>query len=79
MENKNTFKIKKDGSCILQSNDRMIKRCSVHEARPKQCRNFPYGDHCPYLEREDLMAEIQPRLEKSLENSWMKKHSSKDS
>ena len=73
MENKNTFKIKKDGACILQSSDRMIKRCTVHEARPKQCRRFPYDDPCPYLEREDLMAEIQPRVEKSLKNSWLKK------
>ena len=79
MENKNTFKIKKDGSCILQSSDRMIKRCTVHEARPKQCRGFPYDDPCPYLEREDLMAEIQPRVEKSLKNSWLKKQSPKNS
>jgi len=73
MENKNTFKVKKDGSCILQSNERMIKRCTVHSARPRQCRNFPYDDTCPYLEREDLLTEIQPRLEKSLRNSWLKK------
>ena len=73
MENKNTFKVKEDGSCILQSSDRMIKRCTVHTARPKQCRMFPYDDACPYLEREDLMAAIQPRVEESLKNSWLKK------
>ena len=73
MENKNTFKVKEDGSCILQSNDRMIKRCSVHTARPKQCRRFPYDDTCPYLEREDLLTAIQPRVERSLKDSWLKK------
>ena len=73
MENKNTFKVKNDGSCILQSSDRMIKRCTVHTSRPRQCRSFPYDDACPYLEREDLMAAIQPRVEESLKNSWLKK------
>ena len=75
MENKNTFKVKDDGSCILQSSDRMIKRCTVHTARPRQCRMFPYDDACPYLEREDLMAAIQPRVEESLKSSWLKKQS----
>ena len=73
MENKNTFKVKEDGSCIFQSSERMIKRCTVHQVRPKQCRSFPYDDPCPYLEREDLLTEIQPRVEKSLKNSWLKK------
>ena len=75
MENKNTFKVNEDGSCILQSSDRMIKRCTVHTARPRQCRMFPYDDACPYLEREDLMAAIQPRVEESLKSSWLKKQS----
>ena len=73
MENKNTFKVKDDGSCIFQSSDRMIKRCTIHMARPKQCRRFPYDDICPYLEREDLLTEIQPLIEKSLKSSWLKK------
>jgi len=73
MENKNTFKVNEDGSCILQSSDRMIKRCTVHTVRPRQCRMFPYDDACPYLEREVLLAAIQPRVEKSLKNSWLKK------
>jgi hypothetical protein len=73
IENKNTFKVKEDGSCILQSSDRMIKRCTVHEARPKQCRKFPYDDPCPYLDSEELLTEIHPRVERSLKNSWQKK------
>lgn len=66
LENKNTFKVKEDGSCILQAPDRMTKRCTIHEARPDQCRRFPYGLPCPYLHREDLLAEIQPKIEMSL-------------
>jgi len=72
MENRHTFKVKDDGSCIFQASDRMIKRCTVHTARPSQCRRFPYNDPCPYLERADLLAAIQPRLEKSLKSHWLK-------
>lgn len=72
MENRNTFKVKDDGSCIFQSSDRMVKRCTVHSARPQQCRMFPYNKPCPYLEREDLLAVIQPRLEISLKTNWQK-------
>jgi len=71
MENRYTFKVKEDCSCIFQSSDRMIKRCTVHEARPKQCRSFPYNTPCPYLERDDLLAEIQPRLETGLKKHWL--------
>lgn len=71
MENRHTFKVKEDCSCIFQSSDRMIKRCTVHEARPKQCRSFPYNNPCPYLERDDLLAEIQPRLESGLKKHWL--------
>ena len=70
LEGKNTFKVKEDGSCIFQATDRMTKRCTIHEARPDQCRRFPYGKPCPYLEREELLAEIQPRIEKSLSRAW---------
>ncbi len=73
MENRYTFKVKKDGSCIFQASDRLIKRCTVHTARPTQCRRFPYDLPCPYLEREDLLAEIQPRFEKGLKGHWRKK------
>ena len=66
MEGKNTFRVKKDGSCIFLRDDRMCRRCSIHTARPLQCRQFPYDDPCPYLEREDLLAAIQPKVEKSL-------------
>lgn len=66
LEGRNTFKVREDGSCIFLSSDRMRARCTIHEARPRQCREFPYSDPCPYLEREDLLAEIQPRIEKNI-------------
>jgi Fe-S-cluster containining protein len=72
MENKHTFKVKDDGSCIFQAADRMVRRCTVHEARPAQCRNFPYNRPCPYLEREDLLAAIQPHVEGGLKKAWGK-------
>ena len=66
LENKNTFKIKEDGSCIFLADGRISKRCTIHMARPRQCRDFPYNDSCPYLERADLLERIVPRIEKSL-------------
>lgn len=66
IENRNTFKVREDGSCVFLSNGKLSKRCSVHEARPQQCRDFPFDDPCPYLLREDLLAEIYPRVEKSM-------------
>lgn len=66
IENKNTFKTRQDGSCIFLSNERMCKRCSIHEARPKQCRDFPYDKPCPYLEEPGMLDVIQPRIEDSL-------------
>lgn len=66
MEGKNTFKVRTDGSCVFLRTDRMCRRCGIHEARPRQCRDFPYSSPCPYLEREELLAEIQPRVEQSL-------------
>ena len=65
-ENKYTFKVREDGSCIFQARDRMVKRCTIHEARPDQCRRFPYGKPCPYLESEELLEQIQPRIERVL-------------
>jgi Fe-S-cluster containining protein len=70
---KNTFKLKEDGSCIFQSSAKMVKRCTIHPVRPRQCRMFPYGEPCPYLERDDLLNEIQPRVESGLKSSWQKK------
>lgn len=67
LENKNTFRVKKDGSCIFLRDDKMCGRCSIHQARPLQCRQFPYGESCPYLERVDLLHQIQPRIEKVLQ------------
>jgi len=66
LDNKYTFKVKEDGPCIFQVPDKMVKRCAIHKARPDQCRRFPYSKPCPYLEREDLFEQIQPRIEKSL-------------
>ena len=66
LEGRNTFKVRKDGSCIFLSNGRMRARCSIHLARPLQCRQFPYDDPCPYLENEELLSIIQPKIEKSL-------------
>lgn len=66
LENRYTFKVKDNGACIFQSLDRLSKRCSIHEARPGQCRRFPYDSPCPYLERDDLLDAIQPLLEKEL-------------
>ncbi|WP_319589018.1 YkgJ family cysteine cluster protein [uncultured Desulfobulbus sp.] len=66
LENKNTFKTREDGSCILLANGRMCKRCTIHEARPRQCRDFPYEKPCPYLENPGLLEIIQSRVEQSL-------------
>lgn len=66
IEGKNTFKVREDGSCIFLSNTKIRGRCTIHSARPLQCRQFPYEAPCPYLESEELLAAIQPRIEKSL-------------
>lgn len=69
MEGRNTFKVREDGSCIFLNNSKMRGRCSIHMARPLQCRQFPYEDPCPYLENEELLATIQPKIERSLFSS----------
>ncbi|MGI6657622.1 MAG: YkgJ family cysteine cluster protein [Desulfobulbus sp.] len=66
IENKNTFRVKEDGSCVFLADGRLCRRCTIHEARPKQCREFPYGRPCPYLERPDLLERIHPLVERSL-------------
>lgn len=66
IEGKNTFKVRTDGSCIFLDNNKMHGRCSIHTARPRQCREFPYNEPCPYLEREDLLEKIQPKVQQSL-------------
>ena len=30
--------------------DQKARRCSVHEARPKTCRDYPLGNRCGYYE-----------------------------
>lgn len=66
IEGKNTFKTRADGSCIFLTNGKLNKRCSIHEARPRQCMDFPYSNPCPYLHREDLLEAIVPRFERSV-------------
>ena len=68
MENKYTLKVKANGACIFQASDLKLRRCTVHLARPFQCRQFPYGKACPYLMRSDLYEQIQPRVEAELWN-----------
>lgn len=67
IEKRNTFKVKDDGSCIFLLDGKLSQRCLLHAARPQQCRDFPYDGTCPYLEREDLLAVIYPKIKKSLE------------
>jgi Fe-S-cluster containining protein len=57
--------VRDDGSCIFLSDRKIRARCTIHQARPRQCREFPYGEPCPYLEREDLLEQIIPRLERT--------------
>ena len=66
IENRNTFKVKTDGSCIFLADGKFNKRCTVHLARPDQCCQFPYDQPCPYLHRQDLLEKISPLVEKSL-------------
>jgi len=68
IEGRNTFRVREDGSCVFLANGKMCKRCSIHTARPRQCREFPYHKSCPYLESFELLETIQPRVEKSLSN-----------
>jgi Fe-S-cluster containining protein len=64
LDGKNTFKVREDGSCIFLSKEKLRARCTIHPARPRQCRDFPYGKACPYLEREDLLSRIHVKIEK---------------
>lgn len=66
IEGKNTFRTRADGSCPFLSNEKTARRCSVHDARPRQCREFPYGEPCPYLQRADLRDRIGPRIDEAL-------------
>ena len=66
LEGRNTFKVKEDGSCVFLADGPLNRRCSIHEARPDQCQAFPYDRQCPYLIRADLLAQISPKVEKSL-------------
>ena len=66
IEKRNTFKVRDDGSCVFLANGKLSKRCTIHEARPEQCSAFPYDKPCPYLNRQDLLESIYPKVEQSL-------------
>ncbi len=72
LDGKYTFKTREDGSCIFLHGDRRCKRCLIHEARPKQCRDFPYDKPCPYLESEQFLEIIQKRIEEQTKLSVVK-------
>ncbi len=65
IEGRNTFKVREDGACIFLNNNKMRGRCMIHTARPRQCREFPYTLPCPYLDSEDLLESIVPRIEQN--------------
>lgn len=69
LEGKNTFKVQPDGACIFLSREKIRARCTIHAARPRQCREFPYHEPCPYLERADLLEAILPKIERWLVHS----------
>ncbi|MEJ2033728.1 MAG: YkgJ family cysteine cluster protein [Deltaproteobacteria bacterium] len=50
MENRHSFKVREDGSCIFRDATRFAASCTIYPARPRQCREFPYSRPCPYLE-----------------------------
>lgn len=66
LEGKNTFKTRNDGACVLLADGPACRRCTIHPARPRQCRDFPYGKPCPYLASSELLAQIQPHIDRSL-------------
>ncbi|MBU1564133.1 MAG: YkgJ family cysteine cluster protein [Proteobacteria bacterium] len=66
IEKRNTFKVREDGACIFLTDGKLNKRCSIHRARPGQCSAFPYDSPCPYLDREDLLEILSPKVEQSL-------------
>lgn len=66
LEGKNTFKTRYDGSCVFLLDGKLSKRCGIHLARPQQCKDFPYDEPCPYLENEELLEKIYPRVEENL-------------
>lgn len=72
IEKRNTFRVKEDGSCIFLTDGKLNKRCSIHSVSPNQCKDFPYDEPCPYLTRRDLLEEIYPKIEKSLQSNTTK-------
>ena len=72
IEGKNTFKVKADGSCIFLVDGKFNKRCGIHMASPQQCQDFPYDTLCPYLQSEDLLKVISPKVDASYLSCQMK-------
>ncbi|PIE69075.1 MAG: hypothetical protein CSA21_04035 [Deltaproteobacteria bacterium] len=66
LDGRNTFRNREDGSCLFLSNKKMCRRCTIHEARPRQCREFPAHGPCPYLDSPRLMEATQKRVERAL-------------
>ena len=66
LEGRNTFKTRDDGACVLLADGVPCRRCTIHPARPRQCREFPYDKACPYLDSPELLAILQPRIDQSL-------------
>lgn len=66
IEKRNTFQVREDGSCIFLADGKLSRRCSIHLARPAQCRAFPNDSPCPYINRDDLLEIIYPKVERSL-------------
>jgi len=50
LENRYTFRVGTDNGCVFLNADRTTLRCTVYPARPDQCRRFPFGRPCPYLQ-----------------------------
>lgn len=73
IEGKNTFKTREDGSCVFLLDGKLSKRCGIHTARPQQCMDFPYDEPCPYIEGEELLESIYPRVEENLTKNGVKK------
>lgn len=48
-----------DGSCVLLKNG----RCTLYDARPAQCRDFPHGwrvaEGCPALDARDKTSSVK--------------------
>lgn len=80
--NKRPDKVYRDGTCLLFDTEK--RRCTVYEARPQVCRQYPTTNYCPYydmlqLERRGpsdrrltlVMIEVE---DKDLPKAWQPKY-----